>query len=105
MNANIDDWVMGSTTAREDTYTVWMVNLSIPGDVFMRNALTAIVKATESISNLPERTCAIILCPNKGNFGDNYNDASIMHADNDAEDLSKDPDLGIMYLPISMTFP
>jgi hypothetical protein len=104
VNASIDDWVMDSTAAREDTYTVWMVNLSIPGYVFMHSALTAIVKATESISNLPERTCAIILCPNTGTFGDNYSDASIMNAAHDVEDLLKDPDLGIMYLPISMTF-
>ena len=94
---------MDSPAAREDTYMVWMVNLSIPGYVFMHSALTAIVKATESTSNLPERTCAIILCPNTGTFGDNYSDASIMNAAHDVEDLLKDPDLGIMHLPISMT--
>ena len=29
VNASIDDWAMDSTAAREDTYVVWMLNLSI----------------------------------------------------------------------------
>jgi hypothetical protein len=104
VSANADTWVMESTTAIEDTFTVYMVNLSIPGYVFMHSALTASVKAVESVANLPERMCAIILCPNTGTFGDSYSDASIMNAAHDVEDLLKDPELGIMYLPISMTF-
>jgi hypothetical protein len=95
---------MDSTAAREETYMAWMVNLCIPGYVFMHSALTAIAKAVEAISNLPEITCAIILCPNTGTSGDNYSDASIMNAAHDVEDLLKDPDLGIMYLPVTMTF-
>ena len=81
-----------------------MVNLSILGYVFMHSALPAIVKTAESNSNRPERTCAIILCPNTGTFGDSFSDASIMNAAHDVEDLLKGPDLGIMHLPISMTF-
>ena len=80
-----------------------MLNLGMSSYVFMHSALTAIVKTAESISNLPERTYASILCPNTGTFGDSYNDASITNAAHDVEDLLKDPDLGIMYLPISMT--
>ena len=56
LNASIGACVMDSTAAREDTNVVWMLNLSIPGYVFMHSALTAIVKTTESISNLPEGT-------------------------------------------------
>ena len=70
VNASIDAWVMDSTAAGEDIYIymVLMANLSMIGYVFMHSALTDIVKAVAYFSDLPERTCAIILCPHTGTF-------------------------------------
>ena len=104
VNSSIDAWLVDTTSTRDDAYIVWLLNLSIPGHFFMHSALTAITKAAESISVSPEKACAIIICPNTGVYGDSYNDATIMTAANDVEDLLKDPDLGIMYRPVSLTF-
>ena len=83
---------------------VWFINLSIPGYTFMHSALQAIVKATESISSCPERTCAFIISPNTGTFGDSYDEAHIRTANNEVEDLLKDPDRGIIYRPIALVY-
>ena len=83
---------------------VWFINLSIPGYAFRHNALQATVKAAESISSCPERTCAFIISPNTGTFGDSYDEAHVRTANNDVEDLLKDPDLGIIYRPIALVY-
>ena len=104
VNSSIDAWLLPTTSSREDAWMVWFINLSIPGYVFMHSALQAIVKAADSISNCPERTCAFIISPNTGSFGDSYSEANMRKASRDIEELLQDPDLGIMYHPISMTF-
>ena len=81
-----------------------MINLTVLGYTFMHSAMVAICKAAESISNSPERVRALILCPNTGSFGDSYSDLNIMNATNDVEDLLKDPDLGITYRRVGMSF-
>ena len=104
VSSSIDAYIMETPSSRENTYIVWLINLSIPGYVFMHSSLQAIVKAAESISNCPERVCAIIITPNTGTYGDSYNDVSMTVAANDIEDLLKDPELGIMYRAVSMSF-
>jgi hypothetical protein len=104
VNSSMDALLLTTTSSREDAWMVWFINLSIPGYTFMHSALQAIVKATESISSCPERTCAFIISPNTGTFGDSYDEAHIRTASNDVEDLLKDPDLGIIYRPIALVY-
>ena len=70
---------------------VWFINLSSPGYTFIHSALQAIVKATESISSCRERTCAFIISPNTGTFGDSYDEAHIRTAKNEVEDFVEGP--------------
>ena len=104
VSSSIDAYIMDTTSSRENCYIVWVINLSISGYLFMHSSLQAIVKAAESISQSPERVCAIIITPNTGTYGDSYNDVSMTVAAHDIEELLKDPDMGIMYRPVSMSF-
>ena len=104
VNASIDAWLLPTNSSREDAWVVWFINFSIPGYVFMSDALIAIVKAAEAISQCPERVCAIILAPNTGCYGDSYSEREMRAAVEETEQLLKDPDLGIAYRQLILSF-
>ena len=80
------------------------MNFSVPGYVFQTNALTSIVKAADAISACPERACALILAPNTGCYGDSYSEKQIKEAADEVEGLLLDPDLGITFRNITLSF-
>ena len=104
VNACLDAWLLPTTCSREDAWGVWFVNLSIPGYVFQTDALTSLVKVADAISACPERVCGIIIAPNTGCYGDQYSEKQVRDAADEVEGLLKDPDLGIAYRPINLSF-
>ena len=102
LQSSIEAYAMNAGIDHEGMFQVWLINLMVPGFHFNYSALTAITKACDMMAVFPERTCAIILHPNTGTYGNTYDRQSIRKSENDVMDLLNDPDLGVIFAPLTI---
>ena len=124
VQTSIQAWVDHSSSSKDDVYQVWVINLMVPGFKFQKSATVAVSEATDQIAQNPQRSCALIICPNTGGFGDQYSTHEIRESRKQVEDslflflfcccfcvllffvqeLLKDPELRVQYTELVMTF-
>lgn len=102
--SSIEAYAMSKDVDHEGMFQVWVINLMVPGFHFNYSALIAITKACDVMALLPERTCAIILLPNTGTYGGTYDKQSMRKSEIDIEGLLEDPDLGILYTRLTISW-
>ena len=102
VQSSIESYAMNAGIDNEGMFQVWMINLMVPGFHYNYSALTAISKACDIISIFPERTCAIILMPNTGTYGNTYDRSSMRQSENDILQLLGDPDLAILFTRLTI---
>ena len=104
VQSSIQAWVDPCNGDANEVYKVWVLNLTIPGSRYQQAATKGISKAADQIASSPDRSCAIVLAPNCGAYGDSYSTENVRQAKRDVEEILKDPDLRVLYQEITLSF-
>ena len=86
------DWADETDTPIQEMYTVWWMNLLVPGSRALQGASQSLGLVASSIAANPERTCVIIFAPNVSSYGSTYSAAAIEKNVRELETMLRDDD-------------
>jgi hypothetical protein len=92
ISACTKDWADETDTQMQEVYTVWWMNLLIPGAKALQAASQSLGLVSSSIAGNPERTCAIVFSPNVSAYGNTYSSTAVEKDQRELETMLRDDD-------------